>query len=400
MDSFLYWPALFLLLAVLAWVVGRILLPAFSWRGRRLLFSHWRRMTRWEFWPLWQFNAPVLAYVLWRGLFRYRNPLLFTASNPAMPHGGVIGERKSTILKGLAGAGEAIARWEFIPAGEVDYRWGRLADFRRRLDLGWPLVLKPDAGQRGLGVRIVRSEEEARGALERFAGPLIVQEYIGGREYGLFYARVPGEAAGRLISITDKRMTAVTGDGRRTLENLILADERAVCLAPLFLERFRERLAEVPAVGEVIELVSIGTHSRGALFLDGARHGTPELEAAVDRIARCYTGFYFGRFDVRVPSVADLEAGRNLKVLELNGVTSESTHIYDPRYGVLAAWGTLFRQWELAFRIGAENARRGAPVPTLGEFFRDLRSVSRRQDKVAAAERKGYKKSPPTNRRA
>jgi hypothetical protein len=59
------------------------------------------------------------------------------------------------------------------------------------------------------------------------------------------------------------------------------------------------------------------------------------LRQAIDRVAKSHPGFYLGRFDVRAPSVADLEAG-HFAVLELN-VTSEATHIYDPAVNVIEA---------------------------------------------------------------
>ena len=45
----------------------------------------------------------------------------------------------------------------------------------------------------------------------------------------------------------------------------------------------------------------------------------------------------------------------------MNGVTSESTNIYDPGYGAWRAWRTLARQWQLVFEIGAANRAIGAP---------------------------------------
>jgi hypothetical protein len=66
-----------------------------------------------------------------------------------------------------------------------------------------------------------------------------------------------------------------------------------------------------------------------------------------------------------------LRAGRNLKVIELNGVTSEATSIYDPRNSVLAAWRVLFAQWRIAFEIGAQNRKRGARPAGVWRLFLD-----------------------------
>jgi hypothetical protein len=116
---------------------------------------------------------------------------------------------------------------------------------------------------------------------------------------------------------------------------------------------------EVPPEGERVRLVEIGSHCRGALFLDGAWAKTAELEEAIDRVSRGFDGFYFGRYDIRTPSVEDFLRGRNFKVVELNGVTSEATHIYDPSNGLLDAYRVVFEQWRLAFEIGAANRARG-----------------------------------------
>jgi hypothetical protein len=182
----------------------------------------------------------------------------------------------------------------------------------------------------------------------------------------LFYVRHPDEPRGRIVSITEKRLIHVTGDGARTLERLILEDERALCMAPTFLARFAARLDEVPAAGERVPLVEVGTHSRGALFLDGWRHWTPELERDIDELSRSLPGFCFGRYDVRL-------TGRGLRVLELNGLTAEATHVYDPKYGLVEAYRVMFEQWRLAFEIAAANRARGARVTPLRELLGLLR---------------------------
>lgn len=63
----------------------------------------------------------------------------------------------------------------------------------------------------------------------------IIQEYIPGCEFGVFYYRRPDEQHGRIFSITEKRFPEVIGDGARNLERLILDDERAVCMALFYM---------------------------------------------------------------------------------------------------------------------------------------------------------------------
>ena len=185
----------------------------------------------------------------------------------------------------------------------------------------------------------------------------------------MFYFRSPNEECGEIFSITEKTFPYVTGDGRSTLERLILQDKRAVCVAQQYLDRNRDRVGETPAKGEQVSLVDIGTHSRGAIFSDGEGLRSPELERTVDAICKGVEGFYFGRFDIRSESFTKMSAG-DFKIIELNGVTSESTNIYDLRYSLIDAYRILFAQWKIAFMIGSENVKSGVRPASLRQFAR------------------------------
>lgn len=385
-------------------LVTRVLLPLFTWRGRRLLLGRWRRLVRWEFWPVWLFELPVVLYVLGLGL-RHRSPTLFTAANPAIPAGGFIGESKGRILAGVAASdSDRIARFVALPAAlSAEARGERVRRFMAAEGLDFPVVVKPDVGQRGAGVRVVRGEDDLAAlfgadAAADTAADQIAQEYVPGVELGVFYVRHPDAERGSIFSITAKALVAVEGDGRRTLEELILADDRAVCMAPLFLARHARRLADVPAAGERVELVEIGNHCQGAVFTDGGALATPELTAAVDRLSRGVPGFFFGRYDLRAPTLDDFRAGRHFKVIELNGVTSEATSIYAPGASLLAGYRTLFRQWRLAFEIGAANVRRGARPTSVGEVLRSLAAALRPTSRPAQARDAGTSAPPPASR--
>ena len=356
-----------------------VAVPAASHKNRRLLRSSWLRLTKWEYWPPWASYVPLAVWIAVLAI-RHRSLVVFTAANPAIPASGFIGESKIDILRGLSRAADHIAR-SAIVAGSVPTTAKRqLVDaFMQREGLSLPIVLKPNAGQRGSGVVVARSKAELAAYLDRCIVDTIVQEYVDGAEFGVFYCRRPSEARGRIISITEKRLPSVIGDGVRSLERLILDDDRAVGMARFHLLRQRNRLNVVPKAGEAISLGDLGTHCRGALFLDGRAVLTAELENAFDQLSRGFDGFYFGRYDVRAVSVAEFTRGLRFKVIELNGVTSEATHIYDPAIGLREAYRTLFEQWRLAFEIGAENVRRGAAVTslwTLGRLLLEYRDRS------------------------
>jgi hypothetical protein len=342
-------------------------LPFLTWRRRRLLYSSWVRLSRWEFWPPWAAYAPVLGYVLGLAV-RHRSLTVFTAANPAIPAGGVIGESKLDILRGLGPA--SVARSLFLegtlPAAT---RIERVEAFLSSLERQLPIVVKPDQGQRGSGVIVARTRKALHARLAHTPVDTIVQEYVPGVEFGVFYVRRPGEARGRILSITEKRLPSVTGDGRRTIEELILEDPETIGMAQFHLRQHADRLRDVPLPAHVVSLGDCGSHCRGARFYDAGALLTPALEHAIDEIAARFDGFYFGRFDLRVPSREAFMRGEHITILELNGVTSEVTHIYDPGVSLIEAYRALCEQWRLAFEIGAGNAARGARVWSLAELI-------------------------------
>lgn len=348
------------------------LLRSYERRRRILAFLH--RLLRWEFWPSWAVYLPVIPYLLWLGV-RHRSLTLFTAANPGIPAGGLMGESKSAILAELAAAPEFAARYEVVVSR--DRAAGRVRAFMERDGLAFPVVLKPDVGERGTGVAIVRSEQQIREYFDKASGVVIAQEFVPGEEFGIFYQRMPGESHGRVTSITHKRLPFVVGDGHNTLSRLILADRRAFILHEAYARALRRSLSDVPEPGERVRLVEIGSHCRGAIFVDATARNTPELECAIDRVSKAHPGFYFGRFDVRAESVEALRAGR-FTVLELNGVGAESTHVYDPAVSLISAYSTIFRQWKAAYETGAANRRNGAAPASVMEILRTWRELHAR----------------------
>jgi hypothetical protein len=289
---------------------------------------------------------------------RYRGLALPAAANPGIYLSGIRRESKSEILEKFAGQKEHFARFDVIrksSGGAV------LA--------GFPVVLKPDHGERGKGVEVIRSPEEAERYLERADSDIIAQEYVGGVEFGVFYYRLPGADGGVVSSITRKTFPVVTGDGSSTLEELIWNGRRTVYLAPKYLAQLKVDPGLVLGRGEELQLIEIGSHSRGAIFEDATWLKTAELARSLDEVLADFPGFHFGRFDLRSPSVEAFQRGE-FRILELNGLTSEPTHIYDPRLSSIAAYGALFHHWHAAFRIGAANRDLGVRVPGLGEVWR------------------------------
>jgi len=335
--------------------------------GRARIIARISRLWRWEFWPTWIFYPPVGLWIGWLCI-RWRGFTKITAANPGIAHGGFVGESKSQIMSAL-GKGAHVSPTIFIPAGNLLERLDQL----QHHGWGWPIILKPDVGQRGAGVKLARSIEEARQYLAENDAAIIAQPYHAGPfEAGIFYYRLPDQLSGHIFSITDKQFPVLTGDGYATVEELIWRDKRFRMQARTFLARHEMDRDRVLAAGETFRLAVAGNHCQGTLFRDGAHLMTPALERAIDRVAQEFEGFYFGRFDVRYTSIERFKAGEEFTVIELNGVTSESTNIYDPSWSLIRAYRTLFQQWSILFRIGAMNRQRGQHGSSTLALARDI----------------------------
>jgi len=352
---------LFITLQMLRRIVCRFD-PA-QWRAR------WARWRHWEFWPAWLFYPPVAAYCLWL-MIKYRGVTLPTAANPGIYSGGLVGESKHAILKQLAArCSEFTAEAELVMGDTVE---ARMRSLEKWFDA--PFILKPDLGQRGVGIKIIRQREQAEQYLRQTSAPLIAQRYAPGPcEAGIFYYRLPQESRGHIFAITEKIFPKLIGNGQSSVAELIQLDSRAAIIAHTYLRRFAARRDEVLPAGAELKLVEAGNHAQGCIFRDGMRLCTLELEARIDEISQKLDGFFVGRYDIRFASESDLRAGRNFQIIELNGAASEATSIYDARNSLWTAYRMLFRQWELVFAIGAANRARGAAPTRLVDVVRGLR---------------------------
>ena len=397
------WLAVTALATLLAIRIAALLSSA---AARKRFRTRWERVRRWEFWPAWLFYAPLAAWIGWLAL-RHRSLTLFTAANPGFPHGGLVGESKAHILGSFAEQDLVAKTWLLDPAdgkrarlvaggasdvagmqracdatgsanGAEAARPGRNRPRRQnsvrerptrdvRGPWDFPLVVKPDVGERGAGVSVVRSQADLDRDLASRRSRVLLQEYVAGDELGVFYYRMPDEARGHVFGITEKRLPSVTGDGRNAVSALIRRDARLRFQERTLRRGLGETVDRVPSQGETIVVGELGNHCLGCEFRDGAHLGTAALAARIDEASRGVPGFHIGRYDVR-GSMDEMRRGR-FKVIELNGVSSDATHIYDPENSLRSAYATLFRQWAIAFRIAAANRRRGhAPSTFLAMF--------------------------------
>jgi len=332
------------------------------------------KLTNWEYWPFGIIQAPIFLYWIWYSL-RERSLLYFSASNPGILSGGMMGESKFEVLNLVPDSVKPKTILIKLPATHQV-----VLDAMKRNGLNFPVIFKPDLGERGWMVRRINSEAEIEHYLTKIKIDFLVQELVDlPLEFGVYYLRFPSQENGFVNSITAKEFLFVQGDGKKTLQQLIEEKDRARLQWDTLKEVYKTRLNEVLKKGERLELVSIGNHCLGTTFLNGNHLITEKLSSSFDQISKQVNGFYFGRYDLRCASVEDLENG-NVKIVELNGCGAEPAHIYHPGSSLLKAVGVLITHWKNMYRISVENHKRGVPYLSLTEgrkIYRNFKALKK-----------------------
>ncbi len=383
----------FLVGAVIALAAPRLVTQPLTRTGRRMARTSFSRTVRREFWPAWAMYL-LLAPHFARLWLRHRSLTAWLGCNPGIGAcGGVVGESKSSIMDGLSWDGSPALSAAFIDSDPSPTDRARIAldALAARPELGgFPVILKPDVGERGFGVRIARRPEDINDYFRSMTAPAMLQRYHPGpHECGILWARRPGGEAGFIFAVTRKDFPVLEGDGRRTLEELIHAHPRFHAQAGVFLERFARDRSRILGAGERLRLAEAGNHCQGTLFRDGADLATPALESRIDAVARRYAGggkLDIGRFDIRYESDERLRAGEGFAIIELNGTTGEPTNIYDPQRSLGWALGVLAAQWDLISALADERRRTQRTHPGIAQLYRDWRNAARRRSGPSVAD--------------
>ena len=290
-------------------------------------------------------------------------------ANYAMDHGEIgLGSKFDSQL--------AFDQRYFLPSilveGElsVDEKKQRIAEFVEQHD--YPVILKSNVGSVGKGIAKVASIDDINKHTPRLLGDYILQKFTSNLyECGVFYIRQNGRA--KITGINQKHFPTVVGDGHSTLLELARNHPRYTQHWNSFLQDLD--LSEVLDQG-LEKCVSFnGSHTLGCKFTDDLHLLTPELESAIFSVFDSQPGFNFGRVDVKAVDKAALMRGEFV-VIEVNGVASLPTHMYDPKYSVWQAYGIFFQHAKYLAQIAAEQ--RHKPMKLLS-YFKVIEKVKHNQ---------------------
>lgn len=328
------------------------------------------KLFHWEFWPFNVVYFPVIIYYVFLAA-KARSFFFFSAANPTIEFGGMLGESKGKIFE--------LIPEQYVPATQLfspPTSPGEIVQWMKASSLDYPILLKHDIGERGWMVKKANNPGDLEEYLQQVKVKFLAQAYVSFPiELGLFYYRFPGANKGKISSITRKGLMQVTGTGDHSVRELLLTNPRARLYMSDFEEKYPEKLALVPAHGELVEVEPIGNHCRGTTFLNDTAKVTEQLQATFDRIASQIPGFHFGRFDLRCQSYEDLEKGKSFKILELNGAGAEPGHIYHPGRSLWKGYGDILHHLNVLCNIAVQNHRLGVPYTSLREGLRFIRKI-------------------------
>jgi hypothetical protein len=340
----------------------------------------WIRLLHWEYWSFHVIYIPI--YPIWLFLcLRARSLFFFAASNPGIKNGGFLNESKQEIYS--LTPPDLQPKTLFFEAGHPpDEILGQI----RAAGFVFPMIGKPNIGGKGRGVKKLIDEDEILTYARKSALDFHIQEFIPyENEMGIFYFRFPDQPQGSISGIAGKEFLSVTGDGRRSVRDLLMMNPRALLQLPQLEKNEPSQLLRVIPAGEDFIVVPYGNHARGAKFTDESHQISQELIRTLEGVCCRIPGFYFGRLDVRYRSLADLREGRHFMIVEVNGAGSEPTHIYDPRHSLFFAWREIIRHWIILYKISRLNHRRGYPYLSFAagiQMFREDHHHSKQLDQT------------------
>lgn len=305
-------------------------------------------MKPYEFWHPRVFEAPFYAYLAFQCLLNGVSIKTLAKANYALDHGEIgIGSKYQSQL--------AFDQRYFMPTtlieDELSTAEKEAAILKFIEEHGYPVILKSDIGCVGKGICKISNRDDLVEKAPLLMGHYILQKFTTHPyECGVFYIRQNGVP--KITGINKKHFPEVVGNGKDDIATLARQHERHTHHWASFLQYVDT--SRVPDDGEIVRLSFIGSHTLGCKFTDDMYLLTPELEQAIFELFDSQPGFNFGRVDVKAANEEALQAG-DFIVMEVNGVASLPTHMFDPKFSVWQAYKIFFEHGRYLVQIAREH---------------------------------------------
>lgn len=312
------------------------------------------KILNWEYWNTNVIYFPIFFYWIFLSI-KARSLGFFNASNPKIINGGFALESKKEIYD--------LIPTQYYPDTLFFKAHETLGNIKKALEntsIDFPFIIKPDIGLQGLRVEKIDTWPSLETYLQKTNYAFLVQNCIKyPLEIGLFYYRMPNETQGTITGIVNKEFLIVEGNGKNTVQELIEQNPRFALQLATLQKKYGALLNDVLPTGTKFNLMPYGNHARGSKFTDVSNRVTKKLTETINTICLQIPDFYFGRLDIMFNSWEDLEQGKNLSIIELNGAGSEPTHIYDPKHSIFFAWKEIIKHYDILYKISAYNHQKG-----------------------------------------
>jgi hypothetical protein len=321
------------------------------------MFLKWNRfqevLFNWELWPFalrYLFISPVwLWYCIRSGSLWY-----FTPSNPTLTFGGFEGEGKREMYALLPN--RFYPKTIFInPAEPFEQVKQRVA----AAGFTYPFCVKPDVGMAGLLFRKIDSEQALATYHQKMPVDYMVQAFIDyPLEVSVFYYRYPNEEKGVISGFIQKEAMEVVGDGQHTLLQLIQAHPKAKHREEEMRLKHAAHLEHVLPHHTTFPLAHAANLSRGGQFKKLEHLIDDDLLRIFDTLSH-RAQFYYGRYDIKCQSIAELKQEKNFSILEFNGSGAEPNHVIGTGYTLFQAQRVFLHHWKVLYEISKYNDAHG-----------------------------------------
>lgn len=319
------------------------------------------------------FYIPNIPFAFYHAL-KAKNLVFYTAVNPTIENSGIGTESKYQTMQ--------LIPKEYLPITIFHKANSCIKETLNEVtkqNITYPLIAKPDIGFRGLLVKKIASEKELKSYIEKYPIDILVQEFLTEKkECGIFYLRFPDNKSGKITSITLKDFLHIVGDGKHTIKELVLLDKRAKNYIEIIESNTAIGLETIIKKGEKIQLSDIGNHSKGTQFINGNYLISSKLETTINNLNKQIDGWFYGRIDVKYNTFEDLENG-DFKILELNGILAEPTHIYDAsKTNYLQALKEMRVHWKQLYKIARINHdQKNVPYRSTIDLLKDVKKLKK-----------------------
>ena len=302
-------------------------------------------------------TATLEVELLRSGLSTWRvSPRLLLAARPGW-HSAIAFDRARSSVAGaaacaitghkevtrdvLGAAGLPVPQGAYLPAGEAG------AAYAAGIELGFPLVVKPGGGTKGIGVTTnVSSPEELERAIAVVAtskyarSGLVVERHVTGGDYRIL------ATTAKALSVVRREPASVVGDRSHTIEELVLyanalrRQNPSLGRIPIPLDRRadaplrRQGLTRtsVPEVGQRVQLSVVANLSQGGVSHEVLDATHPSLLDLAVSAVRAIPGLPYAGLDILMEDHRLPVDAQSVAIIEMNSVPMLGLHHY-PMFG-------------------------------------------------------------------